>query len=300
MTVCVRCGHGLGVGRFCTNCGHPVGAPAPDVAADPVTWRTDTAERPAVARHPEPARYPLYADEAAPAETRSHHAATPRRTEWPVWLGVALVLVLLAGLGVWLLFGGEDRRNASAHPTSGRSADGDASPSLPALPSPSEEPGEPSDVARFATVVVPATAAPNQDTQGNLVRYEGRNMLDGVPETTWRMPGDGSGETIVLTLDAPTTVTTLGIVNGYAKTSGPFDWYAGNRRVLSVVWELDDGTTLSQDLEETRGLQTIEVPDGVTTDTVRLTLVAVSPPGTGRERRDYTAISEVSILGVPE
>ena len=64
-----------------------------------------------------------------------------------------------------------------------------------------------------------------------------------------------------------------------------------------MVWEFDDGTTVSQDLDETRDLQTVEVD--VTTETVELTLVTVSAPGTGPARRDYTAISEVSFVGTP-
>src|SRR4051812_22396444 len=76
---CTVCGHELGVGRFCTNCGAPVAAP---------DWRTDTAERklgappaplapapvapvapadprtpPAAVAPPPPPRYPLFADE---------------------------------------------------------------------------------------------------------------------------------------------------------------------------------------------------------------------------------------------
>src|SRR5689334_21024146 len=66
---CAQCGHELGPGRYCTNCGLPVEG----------EWRSDTAERPSVpptvvagagappppAFEPPPqARYPLFADEA--------------------------------------------------------------------------------------------------------------------------------------------------------------------------------------------------------------------------------------------
>src|SRR4051794_34903144 len=68
MSSCTECGHQLGVGRFCTNCGAPVAE---------LDWRTDTAERklgepvpasdprtpPAVVAPPPPPRYPLFADE---------------------------------------------------------------------------------------------------------------------------------------------------------------------------------------------------------------------------------------------
>src|SRR3954468_18851611 len=77
MSSCTSCGHQLGVGRFCTNCGAPVDSSTPDgtPVSTPVTdgdWRTDTAERlppaatdprtpPAAAAPPPPPRYPLSA-----------------------------------------------------------------------------------------------------------------------------------------------------------------------------------------------------------------------------------------------
>src|SRR4051812_36619347 len=80
MSSCTSCGHQLGVGRFCTNCGAPVDA-AVDRSVDRSVgsaggdWHTDTAERrlgttttdprtpPAAVAPPPPPRYPLFADE---------------------------------------------------------------------------------------------------------------------------------------------------------------------------------------------------------------------------------------------
>ena len=39
----------------------------------------------------------------------------------------------------------------------------------------------------------PETAPPNEDVDGDQVSYDASNMLDGVPETAWRAPGDGQG-----------------------------------------------------------------------------------------------------------
>src|SRR4051812_45596054 len=111
MSSCTSCGHQLGVGRFCTNCGAPVDSSTPDgtPVSTPVTdgdWRTDTAEQtqpaaadprtpPSAVAPPPPPRYPLYADEVvgytpygplntattttpdpgAPAEADEHEAA---------------------------------------------------------------------------------------------------------------------------------------------------------------------------------------------------------------------------------
>ena len=155
-------------------------------------------------------------------------------------------------------------------------------------------------MASLATAIVPGTAPPNQDLQGNMVRYEARNMLDGVAETCWRMPGDGSGGEITFQLAEPTTLTSVGMINGYAKLATDaagreLDWYHGNRRVLAVEWVFDDGTTVGQTLSDTDQMQTVDV--SVTTTTVQLRLLRVSAPGTGRARRDYTAISDVALVG---
>lgn len=335
MSVCTQCGAALGVGRFCVNCGHPVDAPASGRQPD---WRTGTAERPAVADDPTPTapgpvvpppapavapapRFPLYADEvdhqveddtdlvtAVPAAHGSH--VGPRTSEsrpaWLPWLLGTLALLLVAGLGTWLLLGGDDETGSPTATDTSSSDRPTDEPTREPSDEPTDEPSEPADgepgnVARFATATVPATAEPNQDVDGNQVRYEARNMLDGVPETCWRMPGDGTGETLSFDLDRPTTLSSVGLVNGYAKTAREggttLDWYAGNRRVLAVEWLFDDGTMVRQDLSETRALQSIDIEE-VTTESVQVRLVTVSAPGEGRSARNYTAISEVSFVGV--
>lgn len=340
----MKCGHALGVGRFCVNCGHPVSAEPPI---------GDTAERPAVldpagptvaapvtpppppSPPPEP-RFPLFADEVRPGAPAAYpppsppsppipppsgHRRTDARPTWLPWLVGALAVLLVAAVGTALLLtAGDDEPTADApagaassssesdSPTDDATDDATDDPTGPSpsdTPTPSEtpEPGEPRDVAATATAEVPRTAPPNTDVDGNLVRYEARNLLDGVPTTCWRMPGDGAGSTITVTLAEPTTLSEVGIVNGYAKTSDDdgtiLDWYRGNRRVLAVEWTFDDGTVVSQSLVEERSLQTVDVGE-VTTSTVTVRLVSVSAPGTGRSARNYTAISDLSFVGTVE
>jgi len=73
MSTCARCGHELGVGRFCTNCGHPIGEPVPESEVLP---RLDDAP------------LPTQADDR------------------PTWLlpvvGAVLALLLVAALLAWL------------------------------------------------------------------------------------------------------------------------------------------------------------------------------------------------------
>jgi hypothetical protein len=276
MRLCVGCGHELGVGRFCTNCGRPVGQSGS---------ATDTAERPAVRTVP-----------TAPALHRR-----PGRP-WGVWTTVAVVLLLVAGVGTWLLLAGDEDQIASGGPPAASSVPTtthDATPSSdPATPDASPEPPA-GDVATDSTVRVPATAPPGEDVAGNAIDYSGDNMLDGVPETTWRMAGDGSGAELTVTLPRKTRLRSVGLINGYAKTARDpggreLDWYHGNRRVESVEWVFDDGTVVPQDLGDTPAVQNIDVD--VTTTTVVLRLVTVSAPGAGRAGRDYTAVSDLSLV----
>ncbi len=299
MTTCWSCGRDTAPDRACPHCGQ---APASD-------WRTDTAEQPPVAAD----------DRAVVPETTYRHRGRGHLAPWMAGVA-AMALGVVGAAGLWLLTADRNDRALDSS-VSGPAPDSDATPSATgtpttggepdqASPSPTEEDsdgpdpspsGTPVDLARLATAVVPATAPPNQDLSGNMVRYEARNMLDGVPETCWRMAGDAAGEEIVFRLDEPTALTSVGLINGYAKSATDgrgraLDWYHGNRRVLRVQWVFDDGTTVDQTLGDTSTMQRLRIRS-VTTETVRLRLVTVSPPGTGPAARNYTPISDVALIG---
>lgn len=307
MDNCPRCGEALGpaAGRYCINCGQRV-----DGAAAPVeyaAWRTDTSERsvPPVPDDGEPDPAPLLPPPMDPE--RPHRAGGPAQGLSITLIAGLVVLLLLALLGAWLFFGGSGDSPTPVAQKSPRSKP-TVVPSTPVQPKPSKTPqtpppakDDPVDLTREVDATAPKTAPPSTDSSGNRVTYEAGQMLDGVPETCWRMPGDGTGSTLVFTLPRKAEITELGVINGYAKTAqdsrGPLDWYHGNRRILRVTWTFDDGTEISQDLSDTTSMQTIDVGH-VRTGTVTMTLDQVSPPGTGRAARNYTAISDVSLLGV--
>ena len=333
MDVCTQCGQRLGIGRFCTNCGHPVDAPRGAPEGDLSTWRTDTAERPRVvgpveplpAKLPEPARYPLYADDvtappAPPSEADRPSPvvppAAPPPTEgldedarsWLPWTAGIGVMVLVAGLGAWLLFGsGGDGPGTAADPAPTSAPADEESPPSEAPTSEKASPTKSPDptpfagnLAQFATISAPPPAPPGQGANGEVVQYVAANMVDDIPETTWRMAGDGTGESITFRFERPATLAEVGLVNGYAKVArdnrGVLDWYHGNRRINAVEWTFQDGTVVRQKLRDTTLMQSVRVKK-VETSTVTLRLLDVTPPGRGRASRDYTAISEVSFLG---
>jgi hypothetical protein len=229
--------------------------------------------------------------------------------------GVALLLVaaialMFAGVLAWQLTGGEatDSDTVAATAADPRpSAEeagatdteevegvggGDAEGSVPkeVLSGPTRS------LVSQALVTAPKMAPPSEDSQGNTVTYLSDNMLDGEPDTAWRMEGDGSGGVVWLNFERPVRIDRVGIINGYAKVD-PFDGtdrYKQNRRITGVTWIFSDGSEVRQRLDRSPEMQYADVA-GVMTRTVRLRIDSVS--AVPRAGKDYTAISEVTLSG---
>ena len=224
------------------------------------------------------------------------------------WIGWVAGAALLVGLAFVLLqvYDTDDDQVAS-------DTTGDASADAQA-PAPDAEPtddggtgsdagdeapagvGKARDLTRGATFEVPGTAPPTTDFDGNLVAYEASQMGDRNPATAWRTAGDATSQAVTVTLNQPGVVNRVGLVNGYAKQVAGVDWYPNNRRILAVTWGFDDGSTIQQTFAERPDMQWLKVPP-VETETVTVTIDAVTPPGSGNLGRDYTAISEVGVTG---
>ena len=329
---CALCGVPLvAAGRFCSNCGAPVA---------PVTLRPTTPASPAPGGQPPPGTDPyesLYAapapaaapppvvepepaptaviqpPPARPAEAVPPEALppepTPTRGPGPgLWIGAAALLVGVLVLGSYLLLhgGGGSGTAASSsplvpkpHPTS-KAASKAPSSAASSSAEPSTRPSGATEVAGLARASAPRHAPAAVDFAGRRVTYVAPNMVDGRADTCWRAAGNASGIVLTFTLAQPTTLTRVGLINGYDKIAFSHghrvDWYTGNRRVLSVDWVFDDGTTVSQQLALSRRMQRMAI-DPVKTQTVKLRITSVSPPGRGRAARDDTAVSEVSLRG---
>jgi len=313
MNFCTRCGAGLGVGRFCTNCGAPVSGELPPdfpegTAVRPPLPAEDTVPRPkAPPDASSGSRFPLYADEAVlsrvsarmePVPPPRRHASSNRSWMLPI---VLLVLAMLAAgtAGVWLAT--RDSGNASGQdpeptPTSGTGSETPQETPDPPTPGPDGQ----ADLASAAEVDAPPPLPPGLDLANKRVSYPASNMLDDNPESAYRVAGDATGSVITFRLPERSTITEVGLVNGYAKTDTrggrTIDWYDRNRRILRVEWIFDDGTSVVQDLEATRELQLIEV-DPEETETIELRILEVSETPRGALAKNVTAISDVLLLG---
>ncbi|WP_154402606.1 NADase-type glycan-binding domain-containing protein [Nocardioides speluncae] len=216
---------------------------------------------------------------------------------WLIFAASLLCLLLIGGFAIWLLGGGDDdkKQDVSSEPT-GKPNDKES----PGSDTPPDDPDNPTDIARFATAVVPSTAPPGEDVRGNPVRFDARNMLDGDPATAWRMKREAPSP-LIFELAEESVITQVGLINGYAKTDrdpagNKTNWYMRNRRILQVEWIFDDGQTVQQTLGTSMQVQTVKVPD-VTTKQVQLRIVSIGPPP--EAHRDFTVISEVSLVGAP-
>jgi hypothetical protein len=314
MNFCTRCGAELGLGRFCTNCGAPVAGDLPadfpvGTAVRPPLPPDDSAVRPIAPPDASAgSRYPLYADQAVlsavaarmePVPPPRRHAATDRSWVLPIVL-LVIAMVAAATAGIWLAT--RDTGTAggtNTEPTSPASGPGSGTPSKE-TDEPSTAPDGQSNLAPQAEVDAPPPLPPGLDLANNRVSYPPENMLDENAESAYRVAGDGTGSVITFRLPETSTITEVGMVNGYAKTdtrSGrTIDWYAKNRRIIRVEWLFDDGTSVVQDLESTREMQLLEI-DSEKTKTIELRILEVSAPGRPPLSKNVTAISDVVLLG---
>lgn len=144
------------------------------------------------------------------------------------------------------------------------------------------------------SVAVPSTSEPTADGCGDPVSFEASHLVDRADATAWRMDGDGTGETLTLTLGGNRRVLSVGLVPGFDHVDpcDGTDRFAQNRRVTQVTWEFDDGTRVTQDLIDLATMQRIDVD--ATTKKIVLHIDGV----TADPERNFTPISELAIRGV--
>jgi hypothetical protein len=251
--------------------GHPVGASSIPPAPPP-------AGRPAAAPAPRP-------------------APRPRRTGLIITLIIVCFLIAIgSGVGIALSLAG--------------TSVGDLPKSSPSTSAAAPSPGPASQSAAGASntarppagAVVPTTAnvdcqaPPAKDSAGHPVSYEPGNMTDGDPSTAWRCDGSGVNHVATFGFAPSTTIHQVGLINGYAKVD-PTDGanrYGEYRRITAVTWTFSDGRSVKQILMDgNEGLQTLAVPDVVTSQ-VTMKIESTTKPGSTSKTRNAVLVSEVA------
>lgn len=222
----------------------------------------------------------------------------PDRSNTPVLAFVIGVLVALAIAGVVLAVvlatssddgegDGEQTATTAAAPAGGDS-DGSASGAG------GTGSGGPSARLAIAGVAASSTAPPGEEADGSTVSYAADQTVDGERSTAWRCVGDCTGQTLTIDLGGERRVTEVGLLPGYAKTD-PTDGtnrYFQNRRVSSVQWTFDDGTSVEQTFD-TDDAQVQGIDVDATTREITILITGTTPPGS----RDFTPISEIHVYG---
>jgi len=120
--------------------------------------------------------------------------------------------------------------------------------------------------------------------------YNPRNLVDGDLKTAWveGKPGNGEGESLVVDLDGPRTITAVQVMNGYHKNERLF---LANSRVSVAELQFSNGYTRLVPLADAPGVQTIEV-GRQKAEWMRFTIRSVYP---GKKYQD-TAITELRVV----
>lgn len=144
-------------------------------------------------------------------------------------------------------------------------------------------------------VVVPtsvnatSTAPDSTDNAGSTVSFSADNLVDGDLTTAWRVPGDGSGQGIIVGFAGPTHLRRISLTAGYTKVDPVTgeDRFPQNRRLERVTFLFGDGSQQEFTLDSTsQQLQDIDVD--VTTSTVGVRIDATTDAPL-----DFAAVSEI-------
>jgi hypothetical protein len=222
--------------------------------------------------------------------------------------GIVALLVVLGGIAAFFLANGGDDEGADPEhltpptETTAPATTTTAAPTTTTTPPTTTtaldiDPSQATDQA-LANASATASAPDGVDLSGNPVTYVASNTIDGDPETAWRVDGDGGGQALTFEIaGGPIYVTEIGLIPGYAKVDpvDGTDRFTEERRISNVTWGFDAGQHEDEAFDvNNRNVQFIQIPNVLTT-TISVTINATTDHG----GRDFTAISEIVVRGVP-
>lgn len=151
-----------------------------------------------------------------------------------------------------------------------------------------------------ARITASNTAPPSKTDGQQPVTYEADNMIDGDFATAWRVPGDGMNQSVRLEFKRPVRVSEIQLVPGYAKidSGSGTNRFQQNRRIVRVRFVFSGGEAVEQEYRDAPEFQSLAVNDIVATS-IDMIILATTSPGT-IDPRDFTPVSEILVIGVPE
>jgi hypothetical protein len=221
--------------------------------------------------------------------------ATRRNTKsaW-IWALIAVLAVATAaGIGAFVLLGGDDPKDAAVQAASVSQPSGESSAQAGEATPPADS--EPEDITEFATASASSTLSPDG---GNM--YAASNLLDGILTTCWTegVAGLGAGETLRFEFAEPVDLAKVRVMPGYYKDQGGWDRWWSNGRLKQVRFTFPDGTTEERRLADKRGWQVILLNHEEMTS-VEMTILAAYPASPGPHAARDTCVSEVQFWGSP-
>lgn len=154
--------------------------------------------------------------------------------------------------------------------------------------------GTPSELVAYSgpVVTVPALTA-EASCSGDVMPGTASNLLDNDPASIWRCTGDGVDEQLRFTFSGLRPLVGVRVVNGNTAWT---DRYLGERRILALRWEFDDGSYFVQGLAaDNRNPQEVRFPP-LTATAVTVTVLEVTAPGDASPDSDAVSISAIEFL----
>lgn len=173
-------------------------------------------------------------------------------------------------------------------------------------PSPTEEPpiiiGD-GGLSRPPNMVVPTYAEASASAEtitssfGEAITYGPENLIDGVHDTAWCVPGDGYGHYVRLVFDQPVPIAAVTFIPGYDKidhNTGE-DRFKENRRIRAVRLSFPNASPYEIALTGiARQYHVVTLPTVVETDSVWIEPLQTTKAS--RPERDYTCMSEAGVI----
>lgn len=221
----------------------------------------------------------------------------------------ALVLLVATVVLASVLMDGDEEPTADAVPTP---ASVTASSELPSVgrPStsvsavtPSTDPLPPEGPLQPVSASATSTLSSQRNAcTGEVSTYLVENAIDDDPQSAWASAeDDGAGQRIEVDFDRRVELTSVGLVPGYAKSSGatwngcrPVERFDLNRWVVRVRYSFDDGSSVEQTFDPEPTLQAL--PVSASTQRVVVEILETRLP-TGAHVDDDSLISELAFRG---